>query len=351
MPPILPDFDGLIQWDRLHEWLAGKDLPGKGPVTEVRKLTGGTQNNLFLVSREGGEFVLRRPPRHLRKHSNDTMLREARVLQALAGSDVPHPGYLAVCDDTNVIGACFYLMEPLEGFSLRGPLPGRYAVDPDWRRAIGSELVRAAAALSRIDHVEKGLENFGKPADWHSRQVDRWRSQLEGYSLLPGYPGAALPHVDEVCQWLGDNLPHQRRIGLIHGDFQFTNAMFSMHAPVISGVIDWELSSLGDPLLDFAWTLARWVEHDDPPGLEPFLEPWQGFMTTTDMASMYGDMTGRDMSELAWYRVLAGYKMGCIFEGTYARALAGQAPMATGERLHRSALWLLRKSWQIARKS
>jgi aminoglycoside phosphotransferase (APT) family kinase protein len=351
MQSTLPDFDGLIHWDRLNEWLSIRDLPGKGPVTEVHQLTGGTQNNLFLMHRQGGSFVLRRPPLHLRRNSNDTMLREARVLRSLAGSSVPHPRYLAVCDDVSIIGSCFYLMEPIEGFSPRGPLPGRYATESSWRAAMGAEFVKASAALSKIDHVAAGLADFGKPDDWHARQVGRWRNQLESYNQLPGYPGSALPHVDEVCKWLGDNLPRKRLIGIIHGDFQFTNAMFSMEAPIISGMIDWELSSLGDPLLDLAWTLARWVEPDDPEGLEPFIEPWQGFMTTAEMAAMYGEITGRDMTELAWFRVLAGYKMGCVFEGSYARALAGQAPMATGERLHRSALWLLRKALQIAQKA
>ena len=100
------------------------------------------------MERENGVFVLRRPPLHLGKHSNETMLREARVLRALAGSNVPHPTCLAVCEDPDVIGACFYVMEPLEGFTLRGPLPGRYAAESDWRYAIGAEMVCAAAALS-----------------------------------------------------------------------------------------------------------------------------------------------------------------------------------------------------------
>lgn len=347
----LPDFDGLIHWGRLAEWLDSQDLPGDGAVKEVIQLTGGTQNNLFLMRRQGGAFVMRRPPQHLRKNSNETMLREARVLRALAGSNVPHPRFLSVCDDPSVIGAFFYLMEPLEGFSLRGKLPGQYATDAAWRRAIGVEIVSAAAELSKIDPIAAGLADFGKPADWHSRQVERWRTQLESYNQLAGYPGAALPHVDEVCKWLGNNIPRQQKIGVIHGDFQFTNAMFSMQAPVISGVIDWELSSLGDPLLDLAWALARWVEPDDPQGNSPFLEPWDGFLTSKEMISLYQELTGRPTSEIAWFRVLAGYKMGCVFEGTYARALSGQAPMATGERLHQSALWLLKKSWQIAGKS
>jgi aminoglycoside phosphotransferase (APT) family kinase protein len=347
MQTPLPDFDGLLNWEKLHAWMAAQDLPGQGPVSAVQQLTGGTQNNLFLMTRGDARFVLRRPPLHPRANSNATMLREARVLRALAGSTVPHPRFLAVCEDTSVIGVSFYIMAPLEGFSPRGPLPGRYATERSWRRQMGVEFVQTAAALAGVDHQSVGLADFGKPDHWHARQVDRWRSQLEGYLQLPGYKNILLPHVDEVCRWLGDNIPAGQRIGIIHGDFQFTNAMFAHDAPRIVGMIDWELSTLGDPVLDLCWALARWVEDGDPDGEPPFLDPWDGFPSRAELLRLYGELTGRDLSEIVWFQVLAGYKMGCVFEGTYARALSGQAPMATGERLHRSAIWQLRKARQL----
>ncbi len=351
MPTTLPDFDGLLNWERLNAWLETQDVPGKGPVTSVQQLTGGTQNNVFLMTRNGGSFVMRSPPRHQRANSNDTMLREARVLKALAGSDVPHPRFFAVCEDLGVIGACFYLMEPLEGYSPRGPLPGRYATEQSWRRQMGIEFVRAAAAISRLDYKAIGLEGYGKPQDWHARQVDRWRSQLDGYNKLPGYVGITLPHVDEVGRWLKDNMPEDRRMGLIHGDFQFPNAMFSLAEPKISGVIDWELSSLGDPIMDLGYVLASWLEPGDPEGKTPFVEPWDGFVSRAELIKLYGELSGRDMSILPWYFTLACYKQGCILEGSYARALAGQAPMATGERLHRSSIWLFKKAYQLMGKA
>jgi len=347
MQTPLPDFDGLLNWEKLHAWMAAQDLPGHGPVSAVQRLTGGTQNNLFLMTRGDARFVLRRPPLHPRTNSNATMLREARVLRALAGSAVPHPRFLAVCEDTGVIGVCFYIMAPLDGFSPRGPLPGRYATERNWRRQMGVEFVQAAAALAGVDHQAAGLADFGKPDHWHARQVDRWRSQLEGYLQLPGYRSVLLPHVDEVCRWLGNNVPADQRIGIIHGDFQFTNVMFYFDKPQIVGLIDWELSTLGDPVLDLCWALARWVEPGDPDGEAPFLEPWDGFSSRADLVKLYGELTGRDMSAIVWYQTLACYKMGCVFEGTYARALSGQAPMDTGERLHRSSVWQLRKARQL----
>ncbi|MBM3348041.1 MAG: phosphotransferase family protein [Betaproteobacteria bacterium] len=347
MQTALPDFDGLLNWENLNAWMESRELPGHGPVIAVQRLAGGTQNNLFLMTRGDARFVLRRPPLHPRANSNATMLREARVLQALAGSPVPHPRFLAACDDTGVIGVCFYLMAPLDGFSPRGLLPAHYARERSWRRQMGVELIQVAAAIASVDHETAGLADYGKPEHWHERQVDRWRSQLEGYLLLPGYTEVLLPHVDEVCRWLGDNIPANQRIGVIHGDFQFSNAMYAHTEPRIVGMIDWELSSLGDPVLDLCWALARWVEDGDPEGETPFLEPWDGFPSRAELMGLYGELTGRDLSEIAWFQVLASYKMGCVFEGTYARALSGQAPMAIGERLHRTSVWQLRKSRQL----
>lgn len=342
----LSDFDGLFDWQKLDAWICSRDLPGSGPITAARKLAGGLQNNVFLIERGGESLVLRRPSKHLRKGSNETMLREARVLAALAGSAVPHPKFYAVCDDPAVIGACFYVMELLEGFAPSQQLPGRYAEDPAWRRAMGEELVRAAVALGAVDPQAVGLGDLGKPAGWHERQVDRWRSQLDGYRSMPNYDGA-LPHVDEVGRWLTDNLPRDRRIGIVHGDLQFANVMFSLAAPRISGVVDWELTSLGDPMLDLGWILTSWWEEGDPDGKKPLVRPWQDFLSRADLVTLYGQSSGRDMSVTPWFFTLGCYKLACLLEGTYARSRQGQIPANVGDSVHAYALWLMSKARQI----
>ena len=123
-----------------------------------------------------------------------------------------------------------------------------------------------AAQLGSIDHEAVGLGDFGKAENWLERQVSRWRSQLEGYRELEGYSGSELPHVDRVGQWLEDHRPAQCHIGIVHGDYQFANVMFSNTEPKLAAIVDWELSTLGDPLLDLAWMLTAWHEPDDPPG-------------------------------------------------------------------------------------
>lgn len=343
----LDDFGGQIDWTRLNEWIATQNVPGSGPITAVRRLAGGLQNSVFLIRRGGEDLILRRPGKQMKPKSNETMLREARVLTALEGSTVPHPRVLATCADPDVIGACFFLMEPLEGFAQSGELPGHYATDPGWRRAMGEELVKAAAALGAVDHVAAGLAELGKPDWWHERQVERWRSQLEGYAATPGYDPGDLPHVDEVGRWLADNLPAARRIGLVHGDMQFPNVMFSLKAPKISGVLDWELVSLGDPLLDLGWILSSWWEAGDPEGKAPMVRPWDGFLSRQELVELYGALSGRDMSEMPWFFALACYKLACLLEGTYAASKAGKVPAKVGESVHGYATWLMEKARQI----
>ncbi|WP_050460676.1 phosphotransferase family protein [Herbaspirillum autotrophicum] len=350
METTLSDFDGLLDWDALQQWMASQDLPGHGAVTAVERLTGGSQNNLFLLTRGDARMVLRRPPQHLRANSNDTMLREARVLRALRNSAVPHPALLAACADTDVIGAAFYLMAPLEGFTPMKNLPQAYVEQPAWRRQMGEEFVKAAAALGNVDHVAAGLADFGKPDQWLERQVSRWRTQLEGYREMPGYPGAALPFVDEVGTWLERHRPAACQIGIIHGDFQFANVMFSHQQPVLTGLVDWELSTLGDPLLDLGWLLTSWTEPGDPEvgGRVPAVAPWADFMTRDELVTLYGERSGRDMSVMPWYFVLACFKLACLLEGSYARACAGKASVDMGNFLHRYALWLMAKARQLA---
>ncbi len=339
---------GLLDIERLNDWLAGEtDVPGRGPVTGVEKLTGGSQNNIYRMRREGGEFVLRRPPEHVRPNSNETMLREARVLGAIAGSDVPHPTLYAACSDLDVIGVAFYLMAPIDGFTPMGELPGRYATDPAWRRAIGRGLVEAAAALAAVDHEAVGLADFGKPDAWLERQVSRWRSQLDGYSKLEGYGAPDLPGVDALGEWLEANRPGECRIGIIHGDYQFANVMFARDEPRLAAVVDWELSTLGDPLLDLAWTLTAWWEEGDPEGKTPQLQPWSDMGSRAELIAYYGEVSGRDMAPMPWFFALACYKLAILLEGTYARACAGKAPKAIGDGLHGYARWLLAKGNQF----
>jgi aminoglycoside phosphotransferase (APT) family kinase protein len=344
----LDGFDGLLDWPRLQEWIAGQDLPGSGPVTAVRQLTGGSQNNIFLLHRGETAMVLRRPPRHPRDTSDATILRESRVLAALAGTDVPHPEFYGVCDDPAVIGTCFYLMAPVDGFTPRGRLPGRYATDPVWRRRLAFGIVDAAAALARVDPGEVGLGDEGRAEGWLERQVPRWLNHLEGYQREEAYRGRGLPTAAAVGEWLESTRPDSCRTGVIHGDLQFANVMFAHDRPRLLALVDWELSTLGDPLLDLGWILTSWTEPGDPPGRAPYVEPSGGLPPRHALVERYLAATGRDAELVPWFFALACFKLGIVVEGTYVRALAGRAPMDTGHHLHAHALWLMDKAVQLA---
>ena len=185
----------------LARWMDLRAL-GEGPLLDPTLIAGGTQNVLMRFTRAGRAYVLRRPPVHKRANSDETMRREARALAALAGTAVPHPALIAAEPDGEVLGAAFYLMEPVDGFNATLGLPSPFDADLGWQREMGLSMADAIAALAAVDHVAVGLGDLGRFEGWADRQVGRWRKQLDSYSELAGYPGPQIPGVDEVGDWL-----------------------------------------------------------------------------------------------------------------------------------------------------
>jgi aminoglycoside phosphotransferase (APT) family kinase protein len=332
-----------IDLTRLATWMDTQQL-GTGPIQGARLLTGGTQNLLLLFERVGRRYVLRRPPVHLRPGNNETMRREARVLGALAGSDVPHPTLIAVCHDEQVIGTVFYLMELVDGVNITVEMPPLYSGDPSMRARLGEALIDAIAALGRIDYVAAGLGNFSKVDGFLERQTARWQSQYIGYADFPGWPGPrSLPEVDTVAQWLERNRPARSLPGIMHGDYQLSNVLVRADRPGIAAIVDWELTTIGDPLLDLGWLLATWPESDGRGGIFE-VTPWEGFPTAAELIARYSAQSARNVGPIEWYTVLACFKLGILNEGTYARACAGKASMETGERLHRMSIRLFERA-------
>ncbi|MBN9569763.1 MAG: phosphotransferase family protein [Alphaproteobacteria bacterium] len=343
--------EDIVPLGRLADWMDAQGL-GTGPVRNPQLLAGGTQNILLRFQRAeksgAREYVLRRPPRFLRKNSNDTMRREARVLKALAGSDVPHPGLIAACESEDVLGVAFYLMEPINGFNATVGLPPLHAGAPEIRRQMGFALMDGIAALSRIDPFAAGLEGFGKLDNYLERQASRWLSQLESYKELPGWPGfKGLPAVAPIVQWLEANRPSSFQPGIIHGDYHLANVLYSLDSAVLAAIVDWELCTLGDPLLDLAWVLAGWPDETEIAAGETSVKPWAGFPTADELVHHYSVRTGRDMSALDWYKVLACFKLGAILEGSHARAFSGKTPKDIGDRLHATTVRLFTRAHRL----
>lgn len=332
----------VVDVDVLREWMDGKGL-GSGPLTGLTPLAGGTQNLLLRFEREGRSYVLRRPPEHKRRNSDETMRREARVLAALGGSEVPHPGLIAAEPAVEVLGAAFFLMEPIDGFTPTSGLPEYHAGDPAVRRAMGFSLADAVAALGRVDHEAVGLADLGRPDGYLERQVPRWRAQLESYSQLGGDWRPDIPHLDRVGEWLEANRPATFTPGLIHGDYHLGNVMYRHDSPDLAAVVDWELATVGDPLVDLGLVVAFWPEEGEPPAAVS-VTPWEGFPTVDEMVARYAVGSDRDLSAVGWYGVLACYKTGIILEGTHARARAGMASGTFGDLLHATTLGLFEKA-------
>lgn len=328
----------------LAHWMDGAGLES-GPAMDPRQLQGGTQNVMLRFRRGAREFVLRRSPPSPVMDGNRTMRREARLLAALAGTDVPHPRLVAVCKDPAVLGSVFYLMEVVDGFNATTGLLPLHAGDPTVRYAMGLALVEGIARLAKLDHVALGLGDFGRTEDFLERQVGRWRSQLEGYRQYEGWPGPqVLPGVDGVSAWLDAHLPADFTPGLMHGDYHIGNVMFRPDGPELAAMVDWELATLGDPLLDLGRLLAQWPEGGAPPPGGFRTEPHDGFPAMSEMIAHYGRQTGRDLRSLRWHAVLACFKLGILLEGSNARAFADKAPRSTGNTLHRTAVECLERA-------
>jgi aminoglycoside phosphotransferase (APT) family kinase protein len=339
----------LVDFDVLGGWMEGRGLPG-GPFEGVERLAGGTQNTLIRFRRGGRDYVLRRGPGHLRARTNEVLRREARVLGALDGTDVPAPRLIAACPDETVMGgAVFYLMTPVDGFNASVTLPELHARDASVRREMGLNAARALSALGAVDHAAVGLGDFGKPEGFLERQVGRWMSELDSYSTLDGYPGPEIPGLDDVARWLEEHRPQTWRPGIMHGDYHLANLMYSFDGPEVAAIVDWEMCTVGDPLLDLGWLLATWPDRaDQSAALAGPLGAAGGLPAAEELVEVYaeraGAVDGRDLSSITWYAVLACFKLGVVLEGTHARAFAGKAPKETGDLLHSITLGLFTRA-------
>ena len=329
----------LVDLDALRAWMDAQGL-GSGAIENPRQLAGGTQNILLRFSRDGRDYVLRRSPASPRGDGDATNRREARVLGALAGTDVPHPRLIAACSEKNVIGGAFYLMEPVEGFNAVVGMPDLHTSDPAIRRRMGFALVDGALALARVDHVAVGLGDFGKADGFLERQVPRWRAELESYAELDGYPGHDIPALDAVADWLTQHRPKTFKPGILHGDYHLANVMYRNDAPELAAIVDWEMCTIGDPLLDLGWMLATWRYPGGQTVLNNPLMDAPGLPAPDELVAEYATNTSRDLSALTWYTVMACFKLGVILEGSNARAAAGLASAAVGDHLHQATLRL-----------
>jgi aminoglycoside phosphotransferase (APT) family kinase protein len=313
---------GLVDLDALGPWMDARDLPGAGEPIEATFISGGSSNEIFEIRRGDHRMALRRPPRVVPEGRNETMLREYRVLEALNGTDVPHPEAIAACDDPSVIGAAFYLMGHVDGWSPMSygrTWPAPFDTDLAARAGLGIQLVDGIARLSRVDWRARGLEGFGKPDGFLERQVDRWLAHLERHGFRP------LPGTEETAAWLRTHIPDTYEPGIIHGDYQYANVMYAHGAPArLAAIVDWEMTTIGDPLLDLGWVTMSWPRAGDDASQTGYVD-MVGMPPHEALLAHYEDVSGRSTADIDYYEILARFKLAIVLEAQYARFKSGGA--------------------------
>ena len=322
-------------------------IPGEGELI-VQRHQAGHSNETFFLSRGPDEFVLRRPPLGAFLPSAHDVAREYRVLTALRETPVRVPRTVLLCEDESIIGAPFYVMERKHGEVVRDELPD--GIDEAGRKVMGEELVDALVELHAVDFTSCGLDGFGKPTGYLERQLRRWTGQME---LTLPYT-RPLPDLERLGRWLAEHLPESPPTTLVHGDYKLDNVMFSLEggSPRLEAILDWEMSTLGDPLADLGWMTSFWREvgdsADDLFGETGRVTEMPGFGSRMDLIERYASATGRDVSRLDWYVVLAIWKLAILLEGSYARHLAGMTDDPFFARMEHGVPALAKRALQVA---
>jgi aminoglycoside phosphotransferase (APT) family kinase protein len=323
-------------------------VPGADGPLDFSLISGGKSNLTYLVRSGERQWVLRRPPLgHVLPTAHD-MVREHRILAALASTDVPAPRPLALCEDPSVNEVPFYVMEYRPGIVLSDEMPAGYAESPQDRRAICVALIDALVRLHAVDYRAIGLADFGRPEGYLERQVRRWSQQWERSKT------GDLSSIDELIRRLNASLPESPAPTIVHGDYRLGNmALDPVDPGRIVAIFDWEMATIGDPLADLGYTLIYWTDAGDPPakagiGIASPFTALPGFFTRHELTTEYARRSGRSIDAIEFYQVLALYKLAVISEGIYARYRMGKTLGEGFEGMTRSAVPLAERALAIA---
>ncbi|MGA4689013.1 MAG: phosphotransferase family protein [Rhodococcus sp. (in: high G+C Gram-positive bacteria)] len=309
----------MIDTERLAEWMDEQGLPGKGAPLDAKYLSGGTQNEIYKLTRDDFTCVIRIPPTGAPADRDSGIMREWRIIQGLAGTDVPHTKAVAACEDTSVLGRSFYLMGHVDGWSPmdhRGTWPAPFDTDLDARAGLAYQLAEGIALLSKVDWKAQGLEDLGRPDGFHDRQVSRWTRFFERIKARE------IEGMDVATKWLETHRPLDYIPGLMHGDYQFANVMFEHGAPAkLAALVDWEMGTVGDPKLDLGWMLMNWPE--DTSANEDSAVSYvdlTGMPGRAQMLAHYAEVSGRQVDDIDYYLILAKWKLAIVLEQGFQRA-------------------------------
>ena len=329
---------------RLLDWLAA-NLPGFAGPLAVTQFRGGQSNPTYRLDTPRRSYALRRKPFGKLLPSAHAVDREFRVISALHAQGYPVPEPLALCTDESVIGAVFFVMAMVDGRVFwNATLPKS---SPAERGAVYRAMVQTLAGLHGFDPASVGLADYGKPGNYFARQIDRWTRQYRASETTQ------LFEMDRLIEWLPRTVPAQERVSIVHGDFRIDNLIYRADAPKVAAVLDWELSTLGDPLADFTYLLMNWaMPSDRRSGLAGFDLRALGIPDRDEVAALYCELTGRAaIPDLDWYFAYNLFRLTAILQGIAGRMRDGTAASAHAADSVKAIPALAREAWKFAAKA
>ena len=333
-----------LDLDRLTAWMNESVEGFAGPLSYV-KFAGGQSNPTYRLDTPERAYVLRRKPFGPILPSAHAVDREYRVIAGLHPTGFPVPRPYGLCEDTGVIGSAFYVMEMVVGRTIwDGAMP---AMTPPERTAHYEAMVDTLAALHNTDYTAAGLGEYGKPGNYFERQVSRWTRQYKAAET------ERIEAVERLIEWLPKTTPAQKRTSIVHGDYRIDNMIFAPDTPKVIAVLDWELSTLGDPLADFSYMLMSWVtEPEGRSGVKGMTGPATGIPTIEQVVDRYCAATGRDgLPDLDWYFAYNLFRLTGIVQGIKKRFLDGTASSAQAEQASSRVGALAEAAWGFAVKA
>lgn len=323
---------------RLEAWMHDNVEGYEGPLV-VLQFKGGQSNPTYRLNTPNRSYVMRRKPFGKLLPSAHAVDREYRVIAALGKQGFPVAHAYALCQDDSIIGAAFYIMSMEEGRVFWDPsLPSQ---DADARRKIFTSKIETLAKLHMYDPVAIGLGDFGKPGNYFARQIDRWTKQYRASETQH------IPEFEKVAEWLPKTVPEQARVSIVHGDYRLDNMIFHPTEPRVLAVLDWELSTLGDPMADFTYLLMQWVM----PGLHGVDLKALNIPSVEEAAQIYCNVTRMTVPDLNWYFAYNLFRLAGITQGIAGRVRDGTAANAKALESAKRTVPLSKASWDYAQKA
>ncbi len=308
---------------RFGAWLS--ERTGEYAEIDVTAIRGGGSCEMFRVDRLSESWVVRRAPRTAVSDTAHQVVREARIMESLAEQDVSVPHVLGWSADKSVLGAPFFVMSFVDGGVIRrNGLPPPLRDDPGSQALIGEQLVDTLVDLHAVDWTKTVLAEMSRPDGFLDRQVDRWMTQLDSYRLRE------LAGVDDIARWLQTNMPEHGELTVMHGDYKVDNLIWAPAAPPeVACVVDFEMTTVGDPLIDLAWAMIFWPEDGNSialaaPGTPNGMKA-ESCQSPSELVDRYAGATGRDLSRFGWYQAFSAWKLAIVLEGSYATHLRGES--------------------------